>query len=1122
MSSILYELQRTLATMTLLPWTVVRSPSGSPATSPALQPNRLGQHESMRWVFIQIFVVYAFYRLITPLLTTGKFRAYSKARTVMDVWLFFALAIHTPELNENFNTRPTRLFASVFALFLVASHVALAVFTFIWHVVGWITRTFWPNLVDILWLPSGKTWKSPSLGNQIRFSLVLSLATSLVFVGCTMEAQQAGDNLDALPLICKGSWYSRTANWNEIDETTIIHRSMGFLGQLGKLSLLHSPVGLLWLSGLALFVTSYITQRSTRLSVRARVSAAMGLQDVRSRADALWKAAIEDGVTASTKKLVGKAKPEFLEMCEWYSVATVDTAVQLLISLKLFLGRFDVRLLKRPQFGTYARVALTSACRQYHNSLAASLASLRDGSSRGPETEDDLDLYFDWMADTGDGGDSTYQVARCLARPKLYVRKDESCIQLLKNNPKLRNDFKDLELPRGRLLLIGGDLAYPDPSIENLDRRLFQPFCDAMEPPPSYTKDAISIGKDESNPDRKQKDQVIPMNGSASAPAIFCLAGNHDHFDGLNAFVRCILDRDWLGGWRLPQTSSYFSIKLTHGWWIFALDQGLGEDIDSTQFRYFEHMANHVLGKDDHVIVCSHEPIFVYDAYCEKYASDQEAGYKARSPFAKELLRNHLKDKVALRIFGDLHNYQRYEEADLSKPEDERLNLVISGGGGAFLHPTHHFPERLKEDDRPFKRVGCYPDVKASRRLGFENLGSGFRVHNWRFDFVGASLYYLLCLSLFPRCGVKARVMDASVAGVGSYLENYFFELVSMVHDAFKYGIVSPITMICVMLITIGFADGEKGVGFSLRLGIAHGLAHIVVALTAFMLLQITVEVAISDGLAGSSFYSLFESYLETERGAVPQPAWTDASFYGIIREILRGFDMPESVAVPHATWCRGALMGAVNSNVSVPLGKMGTSSEGLSRYDVIWFYFASYAYMYVLSCDLVALVIGIYLAVSSSVFFVHWNESFSSLRHRHLKNFIRFKIDKQTGDLHAFVLGIDRVPKHWMPNPNYRTTAQRMKEQRVHGNELDPKVASFGASHPNKWLPANQKDAMMSKPRLIDYFIVSKRRSSNGTSSSTSFRPPGVERSKSSERLASLVAAKENLGGGVGKANKS
>lgn len=56
---------------------------------------------------------------------------------------------------------------------------------------------------------------------------------------------------------------------------------------------------------------------------------------------------------------------------------------------------------------------------------------------------DKEELWFDFMADTGDGGNSTYAVTRLLARPWIRVK----------------NDGSKLTLPRGKILLIGGDLA---------------------------------------------------------------------------------------------------------------------------------------------------------------------------------------------------------------------------------------------------------------------------------------------------------------------------------------------------------------------------------------------------------------------------------------------------------------------------------------------------------------------------------------------------------------------------------------------------------------------------------------------------------------------------------------
>lgn len=53
------------------------------------------------------------------------------------------------------------------------------------------------------------------------------------------------------------------------------------------------------------------------------------------------------------------------------------------------------------------------------------------------------DLWFDFMADTGDGGNSSYSVARLLAQPSLRIQSDSSV----------------LNLPRADLLIVGGDLA---------------------------------------------------------------------------------------------------------------------------------------------------------------------------------------------------------------------------------------------------------------------------------------------------------------------------------------------------------------------------------------------------------------------------------------------------------------------------------------------------------------------------------------------------------------------------------------------------------------------------------------------------------------------------------------
>lgn len=69
----------------------------------------------------------------------------------------------------------------------------------------------------------------------------------------------------------------------------------------------------------------------------------------------------------------------------------------------------------------------------------------QDGAQQGDflyeQFSKEEELWFDFIADTGDGGNSTYTVARLLTQPSIRCTNSE------------------LRLPRGKLLLIGGDLA---------------------------------------------------------------------------------------------------------------------------------------------------------------------------------------------------------------------------------------------------------------------------------------------------------------------------------------------------------------------------------------------------------------------------------------------------------------------------------------------------------------------------------------------------------------------------------------------------------------------------------------------------------------------------------------
>ncbi len=73
--------------------------------------------------------------------------------------------------------------------------------------------------------------------------------------------------------------------------------------------------------------------------------------------------------------------------------------------------------------------------------------------------------------------------------------------------------------------------------------------------------------------------------------------------------------------------------------------------------------------------------------------------------------------KVLLQLAGDVHNYQHYEIPKQTKQKQNYVrDHIVSGGGGAFLHPTHSFS--VGDDKHPENDpVSVYPNQKDSQEL---------------------------------------------------------------------------------------------------------------------------------------------------------------------------------------------------------------------------------------------------------------------------------------------------------------------------------------------------------------------------------------------------------------------
>jgi hypothetical protein len=316
-------------------------------------------------------------------------------------------------------------------------------------------------------------------------------------------------------------------------------------------------------------------------------------------------------------------------------------------------------------------------------------------------------FWFDYVADTGDGWDSTYCIARLLALPTLETGAP--------GGPRHVTQ-------RGRVLIFGGDEVYPGASRDTYEERLIQPYEAAMRRshPPS--------------------------------PDLFVIPGNHDWYDGLAAFIRLFCAHRWVAGRRTRQSRSYFALKLPQDWWLLGTDVQLDSDIDVPQVEYFRSVAA-LMGPRDRVILCNAEPAWIHAT-----TTKRRRGYlESNLEYLQEKV---LGKRISVFIAGDLHHYRRHED-----PEGRQK--ITAGGGGAFLHPTHAPAAKVLLDDYVEKK--SFPDEKTSRKLARKNLL--LIRHSPLFGLMSGTLYLLLALSAYSEVGHLglSRILEV-VAAVGHSL----------------------------------------------------------------------------------------------------------------------------------------------------------------------------------------------------------------------------------------------------------------------------------------------------------------------------------------------------------------
>jgi hypothetical protein len=523
----------------------------------------------------------------------------------------------------------------------------------------------------------------------------------------------------------------------------------------------------------------------------------------------------------------------------------------------------------------------------------------------GKESED---FWFDFVADVGDGWNPTYAIARLLAEPELRV------------------DGHGEPLPAGRFLVMGGDQVYPTASREDYTERLIEPYNEARlwKPWPPGTRD------------------------------LYALPGNHDWYDGLSSFMGIFCARvpahgghgqqpgRVIGGRHTHQTRSYFAIQLPHGYWLWGADVQLSGYIDQPQLAFFKHVAENWMDKGSRLILCTGEPSWAYAPH--DHAAEQEKNrfknFTLLENIATRAQRGH---RLCLVLSGDAHHYARFVEED--------RQYIGAGGGGAFLHPTHHLRDKLNvSSDFPLPgstategskrnfwiaksatgKESLYPDRETSQSLAHGTLL--FPIWNWQFTLTLAGAYlFVTWLMLTNATVLNVQLVQQLSAG----------NFCAGVWQYLNIALASPWLLLF--------------------------------ALTAF-----------------GGFYYFADA---------PDP-WPREDSKGWRRVLHEITDTWPRIGVGAAHWLVQAVI-VILTTIVVAFVVRTASNPNLRLL----------ALTAVLGGLLSSFTFGAYLYVALRFWGRHWNEAFSALRIEGFKCFLRLRIGKD-GKLTVFPIGVETVPR--------------------------------------------------------------------------------------------------------------
>jgi hypothetical protein len=698
--------------------------------------------------------------------------------------------------------------------------------------------------------------------------------------------------------------------------------------------------------------------------------------------------------------------PETQRMSNWYNIFSLFGTVLNISVTEIFRSRFDFRTLQAVLLDHRSRL----------DSMAA--PSTDDGQfSVDPKygyfkyecAENQHELWFDYAADVGDGFNSTYYVASLLARDTLRVQnkaKEES--QTGRHCPSGSTDADSESLPRGRFLILGGDQVYPSASRDGYELR--------------FTRVYEAAAYSDRPPHR------------ARAPHMYAVPGNHDWYDGLSNFMEVFAEGRAIGQWRTQQHASYFAIQLPYKYWIFAIDIGLGGELDERQVLYFQSLVSDSAAVEDgsRVILCIAEPDWVKARpnvrnlrdglfYFERKLADKlvdSSGVRTRDV------------RVVLRLAGDLHHYRRHESSEPLHPSDASLKQnpklevprtatftvqnITAGGGGAFLHPTHDIDE---------ERSQFTPSPRAASTVGASNVTQhppGFQQHGITFQCQDHSTFPSFAQSSQitkqnAKFAFRNPWMFLSLIVVYGAVINFAAFLDANGHQLW-IGLLLGVLLAALLSGTKEFAlseaSGEVGEAkrgrsrgiyhskrrrdVAKRWGLVHGIAQFCVLL-AFCVSGIVLSRTVSKTLPACPhsqqvYHSPSEPAAIAEQANPPQsPTCIDQ--LGAPSEAVWSSTMKDQLA-------------RVKRGLHNWPGK--NDADSLLRFVISLFTAAVGAFVSML-------VFGLYLflGLNHSKHRLHANGAFASLGIEDYKNFLRIRVSNE--GITVYPIGIRKVPRHWL-----------------------------------------------------------------------------------------------------------